>query len=136
MQFATFSEYTLKVTLLTGSYIFQCLNQQVFCTLFLFRARRSRFWSIIRDSDWQSILSSRANSAVVEWVPDWSFWLRTVSSTSLMFSSIRTDLGHPERSFRAYQSLSYSFFTPFTFHLYSGWLLTILVAPYLYFIQR
>ena len=53
---------------------------------------------------------------------------------------MRADWGRPEPSFRVTSPASSiffnSFFTPFKFHSYSGWLSAILVAPYLYFIGR
>ena len=104
------------------------------------RERRFRSWSIIRNTEWKSTLSLRAISVGVEWVSGWTFWLRIISSTSLMLSSVHTDLGRQELSFPATWSISSiffnSFFAPFTFHSYSGWSLTILVAPYLHLVWR
>ena len=82
---------------------FSMFESLSFCTFTFLRGPRSRPWSIIWGIDRQSISSSHAISAGVEWVPGYSSWLRIIS---------------------------------FTFHSYSVWLLKILVAPYLYFIQR
>ena len=101
---------------------------------------RSRSWSIIQNTDRQLVLSSHAVSAGEEWVLGRSSWLRIISSTTLMFSSVHTDLDHPQPSFQATsQVLSNffnSFFTPFMFHSCFGWSLTIFVALHLYFIWR
>ena len=67
------------------------------------------------------------------------FLAKNHSFSGSIFSSVRTDLGRPEFSFRATSPVSSIFFnslfTPFTFHSYSGWSLTILLAPYRYFIR-
>ena len=80
------------------------------------------------------------NFAAIEWVPGWFSRLRIISSTSLMFASVRTVLGFLEPSFRAMPPVSSIFFssflTPFAFRSYSAWLLTVHVALYLYFIRR
>ena len=96
-----------------------------------------RSYSVV--SDGGSILSSRAIFASAEWISGWSSWLRVIYSTSLIFYSVRTDVNHPEH-FRATSIVLpiffISFLSPVTFDLYSRWSLTILVAPYSFFIQK
>ena len=130
-----FSESTLAVTHLNRSFYFWMFKLVSLCTLRFLREWRSWSWSVVWDTDRRSLLSSYAISAGLEWVPVWSSYLRIISFTSLMFYSVCTDLGCPKVYFWA-TSLSpvlsiflNSFSTPFTFYSYSGWPLTILVAP-------
>ena len=113
-------------------------NAQISKILYLAfsQGKKIKSWSIIQDTDWRSILSSSATSASVEWVPGWSPWLRIISSTSLMFSSARTNLGHPEPFFRDPPPVSSIFSNSFITRFIFWMVLNNYCSTYLHFISR
>ena len=121
----SFSLYTLKATFLNGSCAFQCLNQQVFAP-WIFTGTEIKVL-ITYASQWSKINIKLMLSFCRCRMSSWLIFLLSITSfSSSMFSSDLWQYGSQNLIFFN------SFFTPFTFHFYSGWSLTNPVTPCIY----